>query len=1018
MPSTIEFLKLILPSQGLYIGWVKRGEEHTQRVFYNFEQLLAWLGEFSAHGWNVYHALGGFDHMRGQLNPTTGKREKPRGANNTLFFRSLFTDADSQVSHPNAVYRTQAEAYQAGLDFARNAKIPPPLPVNSGGGIHNYWPLDRDIDRALFLRLAEGLKRACIRYRFHVDNKVTANAAQVLRTPGFLHTRLQRLVQVGELIPPYSVDQFMHLLEGEDDYKPRSISTGHSVPAGQPSTSVGRLLTQSIRYNPSDPSLVRRNCAQIRRVIESPATCSEPLHRITGGVFKHCEGGTDYYVQHLDDNWKDRGRAKCDAWTVGPPYCGSFEQENPGGCAGCYFFDGSKQGADRFKITSPTHSGRFIIHSQEAQEAHRAQQENQGDAGAGQDDGQAPEINGHHVNGNLHSLGLSNIHLPQPFAWWKRKPEDPHEHLVYWEKDADDPKSEPIIVSHNPIYLASVHRSEAGEAGGCLYAFRQWLPHEGWKTIGIPAGDMWNQQSLVALNEGGANVRHQLYFKQYVQLAVDMLNEDGARRPRYEQCGWKKGPGGKRIGFLQGALMIERGRVYEVVVNEELRRRAKFLGPVEGGSVRGWQAAAKQLMPPHDWAAWYSVMCGLGAVFLCFLHATESGPIVNNRDIGSGTGKSRRLRAVASLWGLWDGVLILNYDTSNAAAYMRSILNHLPFVHDELGVQMKQRDAQILSFLVNMLTEGRDKRRMESGGKKLVNQLNTFQSLEIAASNESCHDHFRVHSKGTDAHILRCQEITSRSATTLSAGTADRLEIELFKNGGWVGQTFISWLLENDANMAFAEERLSYWVEYLYCHTNFEQKHRFYVRTLAAAAAAGDVSKRMGNLLPCDPYWVIDQVLEEQKAKTGEKRPDDSAHASDGEAAMAQFLAEHNGNTLRVHGPYLPGAQKFDPPPWMRPSGKLLIRYEMLNERAYIPINTFREFCLANGFSYADVVSALVAARFIVSLDKQVTLAAGTTLPGVRARCIVIDCSHAIMQNMPSLKPEQPDDNSERESRH
>lgn len=1013
MPTNaLEFLQLILPTKGLYIGWVKRGEhEKIQRVFPNQFELLAWLEGLAAHGWNCYHALAGFDHMRGQPNPQTGKREHPRAEANALYYRSLFTDADSQLSHKLAVYRDQMEAFEAGLKFANDAKIPPPLPVNSGGGIHPYWPLDRDIDHALWKRLAEGLKRACIRHRFHVDHKVTANGAQVLRTPGFLHTRLQRYVAVGGLIDPYPVELFMHLLEGEEHYERTRSRRGTAQSPIQP-PSLGRTLTQGLRYNPSDPTLVVRNCQQIRRIVQQPAASREPLHRIAGGVFKHCEGGTDFYVGHLDGEWKERGRDKIERWTVGPPYCGSFEAENPGGCAGCYFFDGSKEGNDRFKVTSPVHAGRFIVHSQEAP---REQIRKQPDSAPAFESAEEPEqtegapLNGHAVNGNVYSLDLGNIKLPYPFAWWKEKPEDPHEHLVWWEKDADDPKAKPVIVSHNPIYLSAVHRSEIGEAGGNLYAFRQWLPHEGWKAIAVPAGDLWTAQGLVALSDGSANIRNPVLFKQYVQLAVDTLNDDKARSTRYEQCGWKKGPGGKRIGFLVGATMLERKERYEVVVTDELKRRSRYLGAVEGGSVRGWRNAITQLVPPHDWAGWYTILCGLGSVFISFLHPTESGPLVNNRDIGSGKGKSTRLRAVTSLWGVWDGTVILNYDTTPSAGYTRAVLNHLPCVQDELGTLMKQRDPNILPFTVNMQTEGRDKRRMESGGKKIQAQMNSFQNFMIAASNESTHDHFRVHCRGTDAHILRCQEVTSQPNTVLSPGAADRLEGELFKNGGHAGLAFLEWLLESDANMDFAETRLSYWVDYLYQHTNFEQKHRFYVRAIAAAATAGDVSKKMGNLLPCDGNWVIEQVLDEQGAKTGEKRPDEAAAAVDGEEAMGQFLAEFNQNILRVNGPYQKGTSRQEIPPHCRPHGKLVIRYEMMNERAFFAVQILRTFCIERNFSFTDIIKKLREAKFIVAYEKQVTLAAGTTLPGARVRCIEIDCKHEIMQRMPSLRPEDPD---------
>lgn len=973
------FLKLILPSRGLYIGLAKRGNERRQRVFNTIAQLVEWEEGFNAYGWDVYHALASFAHPHGAIQ-ADGKRAHPRSAGNALAYRALWCDGDCKVSHSLADYNTQMEVYEASLAFSRDARIPYPLPVNSGGGLHSYWPVREDMDPVLWKRLADALKRAHLRFRYHFDAKVTANGAQVLRTPGFRHQRLGVQVQIGELIEPYDVSQFMHLLENEDVYRAPSVS---SRQASQSGSSIARSISDSLRPSSSDPGLVLRNCVQIRRILTEPSRAREPEHRLAAGALKACNGGGAFYLNALDPEWREEGQRKLDGWRVGPPYCGSFESERPG-CTGCLFFDASKQGDERFKISSPVHAGRIIVRGEKSQVTQSA-----------------PD--GEKVNGHNHPLGaigldLSDIKLPWPFAWHE-------DHLVRWLKDPADKDAKPLIVSHHPIYLASIHHSEADHNVGCALSFRQWLPHEGWKTITVSAADMWNSHALPKLADGHANILQSKEFNEYVARHINMLRESNLSTAQYEQCGWKIDPStGKRIGFLTGSSLLTRSKCEEVVVSDELHRRAQKLGPTGGGNIHDWRTAIEQYIPSHDWAGWWLVLASLGTPFISWQHPTESGGIVNIRDIASGSSKTSRLAGSASVWGLWEACLIRNYDTDASGGHILSTLNHLPCFQDELDKKLQgSRNPEWLGGLTNRLTEGGDKQRMEMGGKKLQVSLLPYQLQLITATNHPLHDYAKAFGRGSNAIEKRILELRSQFQPHLSATAHEALQRELFKNAGWTGYYFIEWLLQSDENMAFAEDKLKWWSEWLYKHTNFKHPDRFIVRSIAAAATAGEVAVKMGGMLPCDFRWVIEKVLEDLRALTGLDRPDDTARAGDGITALGDFYAAFMTETLTVPGPYMAGTTKHEPPLHKRPRNRLVFRHEESNQRLLFTQKDFRNFCIETSFSYSDCLQSLEKSGAMIHRDRICVLTAGTTYSGSRQRCIEIDMSHPAVIGLPRL---------------
>lgn len=996
---TREFLEIILPYKGWYIGHAihpTNKDQHHQQVFGNLDDLIRWLERYSLLGWNVYHAVASFQHPQGTWNGQA--YEHPRGQDNALALRVIPLDIDTRDSKPNAKIVTRRDAIKLVMAFCYLVNIPLPLFVNSGGGIHCYWVFEHDLDVETWWRLANGLYCACIRHKLEADHKITRNCAAVLRTPGFPHQITGNLVTVAwsQWTGYVTEDQFAHLLTGEERANRNAVSA--RTTQSRPSNIAGAISSAG-RDEPSDPEYIRINCRQVGQLLGAPSEFREPMHHALVGLFVGIDR-LDWYIEHGGDpEWRDKRITYANKWN--PRYsasrCRNFWEQNPEGCEGCAFFDQQAQGDDRFQFSSPAQAGRITPGSTFKSRQALARQDKSPHVGTDTAEKAAPpqgKMNGHHFL----QPDFSKIDISPPFEFRNGQ-------LVLHETAADPRDDKFTVVSHNAIYLEGVHRSEAGASAGCSYAFNQWLPHEGWVPITVAAGALYTADAIKHLADGGANILEPNLFKRHVQIEIDRKNTMMSRTPRFEQCGWKKDPKTGEWKFLLGQWLVGRNSIEQVVVSDDLKHRAQWIGPAEGGNIHDWRANLMELIPPYATAMQYTVLLALGAVLMSFLGSNESGGTANQREIGSGTGKTTGLQAGCSIWSQWDGLALTNYDTGASQGYVMSMLCNLPVMSDELADKARHYAPTMLRDAIVLNAEGRDKLRMTDGGRGLRHVVNRWNTIFMSASNLSCIDIVRETSKGTNAALMRLQEYTSKTTPHLSPSRADEIKREMFSNAGHAGIAFLQHILQD--NLVSTVQRLLDWEKHIYNITNFTPANRFIVRQIACAAAAGEISDDIG-LLPFKSWPVIQWAIKEQKADTKVEREDDKPVGSNGIEAMSRFLSDYGPRcTLHVANSYVFGVNQ---PALKLPSDKLLIRYERIPMRAIIPVSVFRSFCVKEGYSCNDCLNQLTETGFVVAREAQTSLGAGVSIPTARQRCLILDMTHPIAQHMPSFEAdsEQP----------
>ena len=126
-----DFLNSVLPTQGVYCAVGIRSGTVRQSFYSTIEDVEAAADGMASQGVDAYFALASFkDAADG------------RTADNAAFLRAFYLDLDCGIGKP---YADQNEASVALSEFVRSVGLPTPYIVNSGGGLHVYWPLTEDV---------------------------------------------------------------------------------------------------------------------------------------------------------------------------------------------------------------------------------------------------------------------------------------------------------------------------------------------------------------------------------------------------------------------------------------------------------------------------------------------------------------------------------------------------------------------------------------------------------------------------------------------------------------------------------------------------------------------------------------------------------------------------------------------------------------------------------------------------------------------------------------------------------
>ena len=337
--NTEQFLRLTTPSKGLKIlaelvnvpGRDKPGWRYT--TYQSIEQMAEAALQLDAKGRTIYHACNGFGDWH--PHPKKPGKRQIRDQGNVVACRALYDDIDVGEE---GCYATRKEAAAALRAFLKSTKLPTPYVIASGGGLHLYWPFDRDVAPQDWQRMADKKRLITKHYGLKIDTACDTDLARVLRPVGTTwrkkEARTVTCAFSGTITDP---DQFEALLD--DCIALRKIevpASKQAIPEWMVGTK-GNLDDMVTEFAPTYLEVIAEHCAQIRN-FKGTGADEEPLWHACAGVAKYCADGEakfhEWSASHQGYN-KTEAQEKLDNWTAKPTTCDQFKKLNASGCKSC-----------------------------------------------------------------------------------------------------------------------------------------------------------------------------------------------------------------------------------------------------------------------------------------------------------------------------------------------------------------------------------------------------------------------------------------------------------------------------------------------------------------------------------------------------------------------------------------------------------------------------------------------------------------------------------------------------------
>jgi hypothetical protein len=324
LPVLKTFISLVLPEEGWLCAFI--GNDKSHAFFKTDEEFANYLLQQDGMGRTSYHSCASFKEPINRLRVNVSKQ------------RSLRSDVDCGGE---GQYRDREEALRELVSFLQTTRIPWPLAVASGNGLHCYWPLSDDVDNDTWLALSRALKAKMVQYGFKADHRCTVDSVRVLRPPGTTNRKHGAVpVRMGNIVAPIPVEQLQAALSVRSSFRPDITAAAKAVYSGP--------------EIPADAEAIANECAHMRTMRDTKGRLSQPLWYACLQVLARCNRGKEFaHAWSTGDNRYSPTEvdAKIDQalQLSGPAKCSQFEESAPEVCGKC---------PHHGKITTPCQLGR------------------------------------------------------------------------------------------------------------------------------------------------------------------------------------------------------------------------------------------------------------------------------------------------------------------------------------------------------------------------------------------------------------------------------------------------------------------------------------------------------------------------------------------------------------------------------------------------------------------------------------------------------------------------------------
>lgn len=947
------FLETVLPSEGRYCAVAiddKRKQIKRQVFVDSLDALEAQTQEFDSQGFGSFFALAAFDDA------------DTRKADNALALRSVFIDMDVG---PNKPYAEIFDAAQALRAFLETTKLPDPLLVNSGGGLHAYWPFTEDVPVERWKPVARAFKALCVKHKLAIDLAVTADAARILRMPGTNNYKLEypRPVQAATLgAGPMPFRAFADLLPEVTDSAPgpdlsaaKQFGTDDMTQAMANSELPKSKFVRIVKL-----SLAGSGCAQMKHALLDAATLEEPLWRAALSIAWNCVGG-EKAIHKLSsphpDYTPENTREKAER-TSGKPYkCAWYKENHPSLCEGC-----------KHKVTSPIQLGAFVEEAAAQDGAYIVEAalspDNEGEA------------------------KIAEIAIPEfPFPYFRGKAGGVYRKML----DEDGNETAPALVYERDLYITSrfFDSDESGDGDGELVEIHVHLPHDGVRRFHAPLVSLLATDKLrdTLVKHGVVAYGKQLgLIMGYLAESVKKLQSASASSRTRNQMGWTS-----EGTFVVGELEYTPSGIRLAPAASGTRQLAPLFH--QRGSLDEWKKIIDFYNRPGMEAHAFAFLVGAGSPLLQLLNSTQvRGAVLNLVSNKSGTGKTTVQMAINSLFGHPSELLMEAKDTQAARLHRLGTLNSICLTIDELT----NATGDQLSHLVYSSTSGRAPHRMEAQSNKLRANHTTWCSFTITSSNAVMADALSTNKSAVEGELKRVIDLHIAAPSGIPKDVTDSLFGLLADNYGVAGPVLIQHVVANREAVAILLQDMQAKIDR---DAKFERSDRFYSAVLAIAVTTAMLGKELG-LWALDIKRIYDFAV---KAVCSVKESNSETVGSVETMAMetlAKYVNDNIGNAvvINAHAPALKeGGSGAPAPQGGTPRGPLKMRYEPDTDELIIVASDLKAYFVARRVDFRasmqafDTMGALVRNPSAKELSMVRRVAAGVvgSMGAPASRCYV-----------------------------
>ncbi len=895
-----------------------------------------------------------------KLNRKTGTmgsnevRTQPNMRSSRAFFFDL--DVGTQVDK----YDSQAEAVAGLRKFCEATKLPKPMVVTSGGGLHVYWLITDELPSLEWKIHAAKLKQLARHYGLKADPMRTTDQASVLRVAGSFNLKDRANPrEVKALTPPTTsgTGEFIALIDKA------IIEAGVIVQAPPRLDLVDSILgsntTREFEGPPVSLKALLLSCGQMKRLALSKGQMSEPewYHGVVGvgrfledghrRVQQMSQGYAGYSAdataekirQHEQRKDSSTGRA------LGPTSCAKLAEISGVGddpCTTCPFAG---------KVHGPIGAARF------------------------KDPAPAPVVT-ELLSGIAEPVVTTICDPPAPFVRLKGGG------IAVYAEDAAGNKEYntlyecdlyPIRRLSNPgqgieqqVWHVSLPRGEAKDFtldADMLYDNRKFTtaianqgiyPHKG-NIPGLQEYMVAYIARLQQLVDAEAQSNHLGWSDDFTRFIFPdkVMHEDGTAKPAQLSLGAQR----------SSANVQKKGT---------LQRQVELLRFYDDPAYRAHQ---------------FFILASLAAPIF---FATGHHGVIVNASGDAGASKSSSLYTAASLWGQPE-LYPINGTNNGATVRGRNeriaVLANLPVCVDEI-THMPVKDAVDLAMSI---TQPGHRIRLDTTGTERASTESYKATIMLSTGNNSLHGLLSTDNAAGTAGSMRVFEMRFVKTGVHTKAEADDFLHELKQNYGHVGEIFVAYCLKH---MARVQARVREVVREIDAALEIQSSERFWSATIATVLVAGEIAGDLGlKMLTYDLEGLRRWIIEEQVPSMRGIVKDEY---SDPLAILSDYLESISGNMLvmeriKQSGNNLTNIQR-------RPVGALLAHYDTDDRMLYVLKKGFKDYCTRIGANSLKILEDLHAirdgARIVTSKNTRRTLGAGTDFSKAQSWCFAINMSH------------------------